>query len=205
MPINGCASGYPWLQQSWRGGNSSPSLSDSRYPVDRFTPVLNDCPFSDYTLAGGCAWGRCEIMSLCHVPKPWAVPVRLKLLLQSGDKKAAQPPAASPASAGHWHLTFPCPDRVPRQRWAPGYPPFLICQVHVVGWKLQLLSLPCVSLLDGLVHHNPLALGCLLSVNLGCVSSAFLAGCSQRGLTVGVLKDGWGAGPFLCWQRGCAV
>lgn len=51
-------------------GNSSPSLSDSRYPVDRFTPVLSDCPFSDYMLTGGCAWGRCEIVALCHVPSP---------------------------------------------------------------------------------------------------------------------------------------
>lgn len=81
-------------------GNSSPSLSDSRYPADRFTPVLNVHPFNDYTLQGYCAWGRCEIMALRHVPKPCAVPVRLELFLQSGDKKAAQPPAASFASAG---------------------------------------------------------------------------------------------------------
>lgn len=60
--------------------------------MDRFTPVLNDCPFSDYMLTGGCAWGRCEIVALCHVLKPCAVPVRLELLLQSGDKKAALPP-----------------------------------------------------------------------------------------------------------------
>lgn len=84
-------------------GNSSPSLSDSRYPVDRFTPVLNDCPFSDYTLTGGCAWGRCEIVAIRHVPKPCAVPVRLELLLQSGDKKAAQPLVVSFDSAGHCH------------------------------------------------------------------------------------------------------
>lgn len=65
-----------------------------------------------------------------------------------------------------------------------------MCQVQVVGQNLQLLSLPCVSLLDRLVHHNLLALGCLLSVNLGCESSAFLAGCSQRGPRVGVPKGG---------------
>lgn len=121
-------------------GNSSPSLSDSRYPVDRFTPVLNDCPFSDYTLTGGCAWGTCEIMALCHVPKPCPVPVRLELL-QSGDKKAAQPPFASSDSAGHCPLIFPCPDCALRQRRAPGFPPSLTCQVQAVGWNLQLLSL----------------------------------------------------------------
>lgn len=47
-----------------------------------------------------------------------------------------------------------------------------------------------ISLVDRLVHHNPLALGHLLSVNLSCRSDAFLAGCSQRDLTVGVLKGG---------------
>lgn len=73
-----------------RVGNSSPLLSDSRYPVDRFTLVLNDRPLSDYTLADGCAWSRCEIVAVCHVPEPCVVPVRLELLLQSGDKKATQ-------------------------------------------------------------------------------------------------------------------
>lgn len=98
---------------------------------------------------------------------------------------------------------LPCPDHVLRQRWAAGYPPFLTCQVQVVGQNLQLLSLPCVSLLDRLVHHNPLALGCWLSVNFSCGSNAFLAGCSQWDPMVPL--GGWGADPFLCWQRGHTV
>lgn len=69
-------------------------------------------------------------------------------------------------------------------------PPLLKFQAQVVGQNLQLLSLPLVSLLDRLVHHNPLTLGCLLSVNLSCMSNAFLAGCNQRGPAVGVPKGG---------------
>lgn len=67
-----------------RVGNSRPLLSDSRYAMNGFTRVLNDRLLSVYTLAGGCAWGRCEIMAVCHVPEARVVPVRLEHFLAIG-------------------------------------------------------------------------------------------------------------------------
>lgn len=53
--------------------NSSPLLSDSRYPVDRFTPVLNDRPLEDYMLVGRCAGVEVESLPSLSVPRPRAL------------------------------------------------------------------------------------------------------------------------------------
>lgn len=53
--------------------NSSPLLSDSRYPMDRFTPVLNDRPLEDYMLVGRCAGVEVESLPSRSVPRPRAL------------------------------------------------------------------------------------------------------------------------------------
>lgn len=181
-----------------RVGNSRPLLSDSRYTMDRFTRVLNDRLLSDYTLAGGCAWGRCEIMAVCHVPEARVGPMRLELLLKSGDKKAAKPSFCLVCLSAGCCCLPPCALTMFRSRG--GLLVTLLFR-HVkskVCWPEPgaLQSSLCfgdiyvdISLLDRLVHHNPLAPCCLLSVNLSCRSDAFQGDCSQRTLTVGVPKS----------------
>lgn len=75
--------------------NSSPLLSDSRYPVDRFTPVLNDRPLEDYMLVGRCAGVEVESLPSLSVPRPRATPRRHELLLQLCNKGGFSPPALS--------------------------------------------------------------------------------------------------------------
>lgn len=155
-----------------RVGNSSPSLSDSRYLVDRFTPVLNDHSLSHYTLASGCAWGRCEIVAVCHVHRPCVVPVSFEVLLQWGDRVAVQPscclvcfcvgccPLLSCALTASWSrgsllviLLF----------WRAAF------KVLVRAWNFPICSLfwghiyTHIPSLDRINHCNPLPLGCLLS------------------------------------------
>lgn len=53
-----------------RMGNSSPLLSDSRYLMDRFTPVLNDQALDNYRLVSHCAGVDVKSLPIYYVLWP---------------------------------------------------------------------------------------------------------------------------------------
>lgn len=179
-----------------RVGNSSPSLSDSGYLVDRFTPALNDHSLSHYTLASGCAWGRCEIVAVCHVHRPCVVPLwALKSSCNEVTEWQCSPPAVSSASVLGAAPCFLVPWLRPEAEavsWSPSFSDVL----HSRCWSGPGTFQSALCFGDIHIHiylrwtgliivtHYPLA---VCSLNVNCRANAFLAGCSQRGLIAGVL------------------
>lgn len=77
-------------------GSSSALLSDSRYPTDRFTPVLNDWPLDNYRLVGHCAGVDVKSLPSCGVLWPWALCNSQEAWTLAGsDRKVLRPSCLS--------------------------------------------------------------------------------------------------------------